>query len=125
MGGIESDLGCLDLTDDVKGSIVLSDTERERQLDSEGGVARGNELGSVSRIPGRSEVGRAFQVGEDAYGFGLATLSRRGVECIDASLVSDGVYWCRVVKDVKEVHSVGRALLGKGRSTEGGQDFED
>ena len=86
MRWIERDLCGLDLTDDMKGGIVLADAERDGQLtttgvrvDSKRGVARGNELGSVSRVPGRSEVDRAFQVGEDADGFGLITLSRRGV----------------------------------------------
>ena len=108
-------------------------------------LTRGNELGSISCVPDRSEIDRAFQVSEDADGFGLVTLSRRGVvrtshddceldleakfeepdEGTNASLVSDGVDWCRVVGNVKKVHSVGRALFGKGRSTEGGQDFED
>jgi len=56
----------LDLADDVEGSIVLADAERDGQLatsgrvDSEGSVARGNELGSISCVLGRSEVDRAF-----------------------------------------------------------------
>ncbi len=44
---------------------------------------------------------------------------------LSSQMVSDGVDWSRVVRDVEEVHCVGRALFGKGRSAEGGQDFED
>ena len=70
MGGIERDLCGLDLVDDVKRSIVL--TQRDGQLatsgdrlDSEGSVTALGKLvtekpvdfvGSISRIPGRSEV---------------------------------------------------------------------
>ena len=72
MGGIERDLCGLDLVDDVKRSIVLTHAERDGQLatsgdrvDSEGSVTALGKLvtekpvdfvGSVSRIPGRSEV---------------------------------------------------------------------
>ena len=86
MGRIKRDLCGLNLADDVEGSIVLTDAERDGQLatasdrvDSEGSVTGGDELGSVSRIPGWSEVDRAFQIGEDADCFSLVTLSRRGV----------------------------------------------
>jgi hypothetical protein len=61
-------------------STVLADAERDGQLattsgmvDSEGSVARGNELGSISCVLGRSEVDRA---GEDAGGFCLVALGR-------------------------------------------------
>ena len=61
----------------------MTDAERDGQLattgdrvDSEGSVIRGDELGSVSRIPGRSEVDGSFQVGKDADGFGLVALGR-------------------------------------------------
>ena len=71
VGRIERDLRCLDVADDVEGSIVLTYTERDGELatasdrvDSEGSVTGGDELGSVSRIPGWSEVDRAFQVGK-------------------------------------------------------------
>ena len=67
VGRIKRDLCGLDLADDVEGSIVLADAERDGQLattsgrvDSEGCVARGNELGSISCVPGRSEVDRAL-----------------------------------------------------------------
>ena len=83
VGRIERDLCGLDLADDVEGSIVLTYTERDGELatasdrvDSEGSVTGGDELGSVCRIPGWSEVDRAFQVGKDADGFGLVALSR-------------------------------------------------
>jgi len=72
MGGIERDLCGLDLVDDVKRSIVLTHAERDGQLatsgdrkDSEGSVTALGKLvtekpvdfvGSISRIPGRSEV---------------------------------------------------------------------
>jgi len=55
VGRIERDLCGLNLADDVEGSIVLTDAERDGQLatasdrvDSEGSVTGG----SVSRIPG-------------------------------------------------------------------------
>jgi len=72
MGGIERDRCGLDLVDDVKRSIVLTHAERDGQLatsgdrkDSEGSVTALGKLvtenpvdfvGSISRIPGRSEV---------------------------------------------------------------------
>ena len=83
VGRIERDLCGLDLADDMKGSIVLAYAERDGQLatasdrvDSEGSVTGGDELGSVRRIPGWSEVNRAFQVCKDADGFGLVALGR-------------------------------------------------
>ena len=64
------DLCGLDLTDGVKGSIVLTDAERDGQL-----ATTGDRVDSEGSVTG----GDGYQVGKDADGFGLVTLSRRGV----------------------------------------------
>jgi hypothetical protein len=62
----ERELCGLDRTDVMEGRIVLTNN----RLDSKDCVARGNELGSTFRVPGRSEVDSTLQVSEDADDFG-------------------------------------------------------